>query len=192
MKRFSVLVICGVLVITTLSGCQENLVRPEDRPVLVEIYDDGEFPQSMVGTWRAEEASCELTFEPDGNISSAVIALGRTRVVPGQTTTVPMREDGKGIYKPGQWVVTYSPVTQELSVEIVMEYLHLEFGDHLLEGNSKELFIGTVPQDGDQWQAEWVRMPNYVSYTPERTELPIAPEEMTRPITFKKVPVETN
>lgn len=192
MKRFSVLVICSVLVITALSGCQGDLVQPQDRPVLVEIYDDGEFPQFMVGTWRAEEASCELTFEPDGNISSAVIALGRTRVVPGQTTTVPMREGGKGIYKPGQWVVTYSPDAKELAVEIVMDYLHLEFGDHLLEGNSKELFIGVVSQDTEEWKVDWVRMPNYVSYTPEPTELPIAPEEMTRSITFKKVPVEPN
>jgi hypothetical protein len=172
------------LMVLLFGGCQDSGVA--ERRVEVLVAGGGIFPESLAGRWQAETNGWEFVFEADGTISSAVISLGRTRIVPGQTTVIAMRKGGKGIYEPGKWWVEYVPETRELTVEVVMKRLRLEFGDDLLEGSSKNVFSGRVSEDGRYWWAEWIQMPTYVIYTPERYELPFDPEGSARELVFEK------
>ena len=69
-----------------LWGCQNAHSGVE-----VIIEGGGEFPEFLVGVWKADKNGWEFVFEPDGSISSAVISFGRVRMKPGEVTTVPMK-----------------------------------------------------------------------------------------------------
>jgi hypothetical protein len=111
MKRLT-LILVYVLLVLAISGCQSS--AGNKRPVEVIVDGDGQFPDFLVGTWRADEGGWEFVFEPDGSISSAVISLGRTRMQPGRVTTVPTQLGGEGVYKPGLWTVQYSQESRDL------------------------------------------------------------------------------
>lgn len=184
MKRLLVLLGCVVLL---LSGCQ-GFSRDKKKPVEVIIEDGGEFPQFLVGRWKNDKYRWQFVFEPDGVISSAVINMGEVEIIPGQTTTLPTRGGGKAIFKPGLWMVQYDPQFRDLTVEIVMDYIHFEMGPDLLEGKAKDVFIGEVSQDGKTWRADWFSIPDYMAYTSQTKRLTATPEEsFIGTITFEKL-----
>ncbi|GAJ19845.1 unnamed protein product, partial [marine sediment metagenome] len=123
MKQLAILAGFAVL-LSGLAGCQ-NANRGG---VEVFIEGDGEFPEFLVGRWKADKHGWQFVFEPDGAISSAVISLGRVRMKPGEITTVPMKMDGKGIFEPGEWMVHYAPVGRELTVKISLKNFYVELG----------------------------------------------------------------
>jgi len=128
MKRF-VLLIVYIFLATATAGCRSSTGDG------VEVIIDGgkQFPAFLVGTWRAEEGGWEFIFEPDGKISSAVVSIGRTKLQPGRTTTVPMQMGGKAVYKPGIWSVQYSYQQRELIVETAIDSFRVE-GRQILVG----------------------------------------------------------
>jgi len=168
--------------LSVIAGCQKA-----NTGVNVIIEGGGQFPQSLVGTWKDDKNRWEFVFEPDGTISSAVIDSGFITVIPiKKVHTVPTRKGGKAVYKLGQWTVQYSPGTRELAVEVVVEHFHIDMGPHWLEGNSSDWFIGTVSEDWQEWQAQWTSFPKYIACTPEPGELPVDPNEMITELLFKK------
>lgn len=189
MKQLVVLVVCWVLLLE-LIGCQ-NPARTAASPVSgveVIIEGGGEFPEFLIGRWRGNRGAWEFVFEPDGTISSAVVGPGEVRIVPGHSKTVPMKMGGKGIYEPGLWTVQYSPLSRELTVEVVMDYVHLEMGPNLLEGKRTDVFAGEVSEDGRTWRAEWFSLPDYIAYTPEPKRLTYEPDEsFVGAIIFEKI-----
>ena len=182
MKQLVVLAGCAVFLVA-LTGCQKA-----NTGVNVVIEGGGEFPQSLVGRWKADKNRWEFVFEPDGTISSAVIDSGFITVIPGKPVhTVPTRMGGKAIYKLGQWTVQYSPGTRELAVEVVVDHFHIDMGPDWLQGNSSDWFIGTVSEDWQEWQARWISFPKYIAFTPEPSELPVDPNDTITELLFKKV-----
>ncbi len=159
MKR---LLVCCLYVVL-LIGCQSAGRSKSGVDVFIE--GGGEFPQSLAGTWRSDKHYWQIVFEPDGSISSAVITLGGVRMKPGEITTVPMKRGGKGIYKPGQWLVHYIPTSRELTVKISLENFHAELGNDILEGKSTDIFIGKVSEDGKVWLVDWTSFPDYTAHT---------------------------
>ncbi len=107
-----------------------------------------------MGTWKVseKEGGWVINFEPDGTISSAVVGMGAVEVVSGQEKTVLMRFGGKGIYKPGQWKVHYSPDSRELRVVIALDYLYLDMGPNALEGQTTDVFVGKVDENNKIWR----------------------------------------
>lgn len=185
MKRLAIMPAC-VLLVLALSGCRAG----HERGVEVIIDGDGQFPDFLVGTWRADEGGWEFVLEPDGTISSAVISLGRTRMQPGRVTTVPTQLGGEGVYKPGVWTVQYSHESRELIVEIVIDQFRVELGDNMLHGRSRDFFIGSVSKDGQLWWAERLSFPEYVVNTRKyhNFKLPFDPEDNPREgLLFQKV-----
>jgi hypothetical protein len=167
-------------------GCQE----PGRNKSRVEVIIEGseEFPDFLVGRWKANDYGWEFVFEPDGMISSAVISMGEVEIIPGQTTTLPTRGGGKAIFKPGLWTVQYSPLSRELAVEIVMDYIHFEMGPSLLEGKRTDMLVGEVSEDGKTWRADWFSLPDYMAYATETKRLTVSPEEsFIETITFEKL-----
>ena len=118
MKPILTALLCS-LSISLLGGCSSQV--QEESAVEVSIDGDGDFPDFLVGRWKADRGGWEIIFEPDGSISSAVVSIGRITMKPGQITTVPMKLGGKGTFEPGRWSVQYSQDRRELIVEIVIE-----------------------------------------------------------------------
>lgn len=156
-------VLLSGLCICLLAGCAEP---PEEGPaVVVSIDGGGRFPVGLAGVWRAEGGGWEIVLEPDGMISSAVVGLIRIRMKPGQVTTVPMKMGGRAVYEAGPWAVHYSPDRRELTVEIAIENLRVEFGKDVLKGRRLDLFTGTISPDGKSWWASRFTFPEYVADT---------------------------
>jgi len=186
MKRF-VLLLVYLFLAAVLSGCKNS--AGNDVEVIVD--DGGQFPDFLVGTWKADEGGWEFVFEPDGKISSAVVSIGRAKLQPGRTTTVPMQMGGKGVYKPGLWSVQYSYNEQELIVEIAIDHFRVELGDDVIRGRTRDYFVGSVSADGKSWWADRLSFPEYVVDTGKyhNYKLPFDPTDNPREsILFQKIP----
>ncbi|MBN2514199.1 MAG: hypothetical protein JXB18_14770 [Sedimentisphaerales bacterium] len=166
-----------------LAGCQ--IGQPKNA-VKVFVNEDGKFPSFLVGRWVSNNEDWEFTFDEEGVITSAMISMGRVTIIPGQTTTVPMRMGGKGVYEPGEWTVTYTPSNHQLAVEVEMKQIRAEMGTHILEGSSRDIFVGVVSEEKNEWIADWVSIPHYTAFVPEPHELPVDPEDNAAEIVFKK------
>jgi hypothetical protein len=185
MNKILVLLGCAVLL---FSGCQEFSRNKNAVEVIIE--DGSQFPQFLVGRWKANAHGWQFVFEPNGTISSAVISMGEVEIIPGQTATFPTRGGGEAVFKPGLWTVQYDPQFRELTVEVVFDYIHFEMGPDLLEGKSRDVFVGEVSQDGKTWQADWVSFPDYMAYASQTRRLTTTPEESLAgavTITFEKL-----
>lgn len=88
MKRMLVLLICAFFLLA-LTGCW-GPARYNMSPGSVEVFveGDGEFPEFLVGKWEGDKKGWGFVFEPDGKISVARIAMGRTKIIPGKITTL--------------------------------------------------------------------------------------------------------
>jgi hypothetical protein len=187
MKRFMFLIFY-VFLAAALAGCQSSNVGKDGVEVIVD--GDGQFPDFLVGTWKAQEGGWEFVFEPDGKISSAIVSIGRAKLQPGRTTTVPMQMGGKGVYKPGMWSVQYSHKQRELIVEIAIEHFRVELGDDVIQGRTRDFFVGSVSTDGKSWWANRLTFPEYVVNTGKyhNYKLPFDPTDNPREsILFQKV-----
>ncbi len=193
MKQLLVLAGFAVL-LSALAGCQNANRGVDPAPprggVEVIIEGGGEFPEFLVGGWKADKHGWQFVFEPDGAISSAVISLGRIRMKPGEVTTVPMKMGGKGVFEPGEWMVHYAPAGRELTVKISLKNFYVELGKGVVEGKSTDIFVGPISQDGQGWLADWTSFPVYTAHTPEYPNFPMYEDPnqgLTYSLIFEKV-----
>ena len=173
-----------------LIGCQKPSVDTASvskSGVDVIVEDGGQFPEFLVGTWRAEDAGWEFVFEPDGTISSAVIDNGMVRVNPSDgVATIELQDNGIGTYKLGRWSVNYSASNRELIVKVIVDEYHLDMLTYGLKGSSEDFFVGYITNDNSLWYATWYTFPEIITLTPEPTKLPVDPNDQARDIVFKK------
>lgn len=187
MKQLVVLAGCCVFLFGP-AGCQ-NISRG-DRGVEVIIEGDGKFPETLAGKWRANKGFWEFVFEPDGRISSAVIALGRVKIIPGQITRFATRY-GKGVFEPGLWSVWYSPENRELGVTVVIEHFYQDVGKGAIEGNTTEILVGSISEDIYVWEPDWFSFGRYVVLMPEPNEcFHVSEPEFVASLIFEKVQQE--
>ncbi len=189
MKRFLMLFVCLFLILN-IAGCQEDKKQESDPQknkyimtpgkLEVVIIGDGEFPEELVGTWEGNKDGWAFTFEKDGRISKAIIAIGKAEIIPGEISTWPTRF-GTATFIPGDWLVTYDPEIRELAVKVVMNYINMELGEETFRGKSEDIIIGTVSESGAVWNAT-------VNSFPEYEKFPMDPEELpyTQKATFLK------
>jgi hypothetical protein len=170
MKHLVIFLGCVGLVFG-LAGCQNGSKSNEAIDII--IAGGGKFPEHLVGKWKPDNAGWEFVFEPDGNISSAVIDSGLLRVHPlrERITTIPLIDGGMGTYELGKWMVQYSPADRVLTVEVVVEHYHLDLKTYGIKGQSTDLFIGPVSEDWQTWQAEWFTFQKVFALTPQPEEL---------------------
>jgi hypothetical protein len=189
MARASVFFSCIFVLLLALAGCQEPGKKIEN-PVEVHIEGGDEFPDSLAGTWRNSKRGWEIVFEPDGTISSVVHTIGRVRLRPGEVEKKPLIREGQGVYEPGQWMVQYDAIANELAVEILLDHFRAQSGVSIVSGHSRDLFIGPVAEDGKSWSPEWYSYPTYFITTDIHKDFKIEePPEMNpkETLTFTKV-----
>ncbi|MFA5245761.1 MAG: hypothetical protein WC380_10710, partial [Pedobacter sp.] len=136
--------------------------------VEVLIANEGVFPASLAGTWKAKNSSgWEITLLPDGTISSAVISLGGFRIIPGQTAKIPMKSKKESVIVPGLWHVYYKPEIRRLTVVLEQERIHVEIGDGVIEGKLTDVIDGIVSSDSMVWSGTWTIFLDAKTTTPE-------------------------
>lgn len=160
------------------AGCQV--------PVKVDLEGTNNFPAELVGTWKARNHDWQITFENDGTISSIHHMWGGIEIYPGKVNRLKGRGGGNIIITPGIWTVFYSEKDRSLTVEIILKHFEIEMGGGVLTGKQKDAFVGII--DGNNWEAEWINLPEYIAYVPEPHELPVFPEwNIKDPVLFEKV-----
>ena len=175
----------SLIVVLGFAGCGSG-----SRAVEVVIEGDGQFPEFLVGRWKADKHSWEFVFEADGTISSAVIALGAVTMKPGETSIVPMVVGGKGIFEPGPWLVHYSPASRELMVEVSLKHFYAEMAGAVMEGKVRDVLVGEIAGDGKSWQADWNSFPEYfvTTHAYRNYKLPADPNDNPQAtLIFEKV-----
>jgi hypothetical protein len=179
MKKIFLLSICCLFILLP-GGCRSQAESKSGVEVIID--GDAEFPQFLIGRWRADKGGWEIVLEPDGKISSAVVSLGRVRLTPGQMTKTQMVLGGEGLFKPGKWTVQYSPQRRELGIEIAIEHFRVELGENVVQGKTRDFFIGTVSTDGRLWWADRYTFPEYIVDTRKypNYRLPFDPNDSAR------------
>jgi len=176
----------GAFCLLFITGCQE----PVKKTAKVNINDGNEFPAFLAGTWNCDTDDWELVIDPNGRITKARVSIGRVEMVPDKITRVPMKESGEGVFEPGEWIVKYDPNTSEMLVQIGIKHFKARKGDDIIEGSSKDTFIGPVDPNGMLWEADWISIPEYFVSTDKykNYSLPIDENEFFRgKVMFKKV-----
>jgi hypothetical protein len=147
------------------------------------IQGEGQFPRSLAGRWKADKGDWQFVFEPDGTISSAVVSDGVLVVkAPHRRYSVRLEEGAGGVYELGPWTVQYSPEYRELAVEVIVDHFRLDMPDFAVEGQTRDLFLGTISEDGTTWKAEWFTFPKITVLTPEAHEAPFDPNSNPRDV----------
>jgi hypothetical protein len=174
--------------VVLIGGCSRPLYEPAG-DVKVIIEGGGQFPSSLAGRWQASQHGWEFELAPDGRIASAILSLGRVRVVPGKTTTMPTRSGHQAVFTPGPWTVHYIPSTRELTVEIIMNRVRVEMGGNILEGSSTDTFVGPVAVSNRTWQVQWTTFTRYLAHTPDGASVNLSTDPTdgeTKSLTFEK------
>ena len=151
MKQLVLLAGFAVL-LAGLLGCQdENKVND------VKIDGGNEFPEFLVGTWKADRFDWAINFESDGSISSVVHTLW----------ALPLNLEEGGFYVegklPGTYAIfvigdcksDYNPATRQLSATINLESYEIKMPNDTYRGKSEDHFDGPVSEDGKTWNVEW-------------------------------------
>lgn len=170
------------------TGCQSQAGSKSGVEVIID--GGGEFPEFLVGKWKADKGGWEINFVPGGKISSAVVSLGKVRLTPGEIAKTQMVLGGKGIFKPGKWTVQYAPQKRELGVNIIIENFRVELGGDVVQGRTRDFFIGQVSADGQVWWADRYNFPEYIVDTEkyQNYKLPFDPNDSPREsLVFQKV-----
>ncbi|MFH1717262.1 MAG: hypothetical protein ABIF19_07925 [Planctomycetota bacterium] len=183
--RLSLASLVCILSVLLLNSCHS------DRGGVEVIVDgDRQFPDFLVGRWKADSGGWEFVFEKDGTISSAMVSLGRARLKPGHITVVPMELGGKGVFEPGPWTVQYSHEQRELIVEISIARFRAELGENVLRGRTRDFFVGSVSPDGQLWPVQRFSYPEYVADTEKYHDYKLAYDPNDNPpenLLFQKV-----
>lgn len=182
MNKTLALLSCFIFVLA-LAGC-------EPRTQLEGETRDAVFPEFLVGRWDATiGAYRQIIFAADGSISALGISVGipgakPARLIPNETTVVEVKDGRQQTVKLGDCVADYSPETRELIVFIDVEHLRMVYGsDLIVEGDRKDVLVGTVSEDGKTWEAGWIEYYDYggmFPMDPNREGIPV-------PVIFEKV-----
>ena len=155
MRQLIVLSAVVIILLSGLTGCQQNAQSP-DVPSKVNVAGGGEFPKSLAGTWLCEEQGLEIVLEPNGTIASAIMPFGKLKMRSGETIKINRPEvKDKGVFQAGPWSVNYEPASGELTVELSLKSYRAQIAGIVLEGETRDIFTGKVSQDTGVWQAEW-------------------------------------
>ncbi len=175
------LCVAACVTASILGGCAAK-PKPETKsksvqPMMVVTEDGSPFPAALAGRWVSDQQGWEFVFEPDGRIASAIIGLGRVRIVPGQTTSAATRANTQAVFTPGPWAVHYDPATRMLTVKITMDHVQVPMGPNLLEGSSTDTFVGVVSPAMNTWQAQWTAFTDYKARTSEGKSVDLATDD---------------
>jgi len=153
MKRLLVLAGCAILLVV-LASCSRQNLKSSNLPK--PTVQENEFPDFLVGVWKADQYEWAFQFERDGTISRLVHTLGGP---------IKMEEGGDYMEGPdpgtfayfaiGPCEAKYNPENRQLSLKIFLDAFHMRLPAGDLEGRMEDYFDGPVSEDGKTWTASW-------------------------------------
>ena len=185
---WALMAVLGVTAMMTVGGC----AQPEDKPDVamnVATEDGSVFPAALAGEWKSDRHGWQFVIEPDGRISAAVISLGRVRIAPGETASVPTISGAPAVFTPGPWTAHYDPTARMLTIKIAMSHIRVPMAQSVLEGSSADVFTGDVSPTMDVWQAQWTAFTDYTARTGESKPIDLSTDKTygeTQPLVFTK------
>lgn len=176
-------VILSLLFMLLIAGCQEEYKGHKPGRLSVNIQGGQILPDFLTdGKWDGGESGWIFEFAEDGTITEAVISLGRTPITPGKITKMPTKLNGQAVYVPGDWKVDYDISSRELTIDIVMDYVEVEFGNRVLIGRTEDVLTGFISEDGSRWDATVYNIPEFELLPNNPDDIPYVLEAK-----FKKV-----
>ena len=139
-KFFPVLLIFLSLIII---GCRDNTIQSK-RQV---NSNKKTFPKFLAGTWQGDQLGWELVIEPNGSISSAVVAFGQTWMEPNKKLDVKGQGGGHGTYEAGDFTIEYDTESREITVSLDLKDIYMHMVKAELKGSIEYLISGTVSED---------------------------------------------
>ncbi len=170
------LVVTMILALVVLPGCAKP-IRQTINSTDILLTEGGTFPAELAGIWIADREGWELLLNADGSIAVGIMTIGRVPAKPGQITQVPLVEEGMGLVEAGTWSVQYTRSIRELAVEIVLNKFTFVKGADIVEGKSRDIFVGRISKDGKTWTAEWISQPQYTVSTDTQSQVPLPVED---------------
>ena len=154
-----------------LSGCQEK--------VRISQTDDG-LPGYIVGRWKAEQQHCEFVFDSSGVVAFENFLRQYVKTEEGGSYEAGPT-DSFVMTELGPIDAVYDPNSRELKVTIVTEYFRMQILDGLIEGKSRDEFIGQITEDGKTWHATWTNRIAMLDINPNEEVV------STKKVTFEKI-----
>ncbi len=145
-----------------MAGCQDNTIHP-GRQV---APNKKTFPEFLSGTWRGDNMGWELVIEPNGSISSAVVAFGQTRMEPNKKKDIQGKGGGHGAYEAGDFVIEYDTENREITISLELKDIYMYMVEAELKGSIEYLISGTVSEDQKTIDAEVLTSMNLAYFTP--------------------------
>jgi len=181
MVKRSLILFTSMIFLSAFFGCQQSLESKYGKyvgEIEVSVKDDGQFPEFLAGKWEGSEAGWSLYFKPDGKLAMATIPLGKTMLVPEKINTIPTLGGIDSIYVPGDWKTTYDPDFDELTVEIVINYIRVEIESRVIEGKTEYILVGEVSEEDLTWEVTVQRYPDFKLFPNDPNDLPYMSEVM--------------
>ncbi|MEJ5259787.1 MAG: hypothetical protein WHS88_06315 [Anaerohalosphaeraceae bacterium] len=150
--------------VRTLSSSDETSVSQ------VLLINAKKFPSEAAGVWINEDYGWILRIEKDGRLSKIRHTIGRAALKTGETTSVPLINNGHAVIEPGPWYVQYDGKIQTVTIEInIRNFFYDIGGGNVVKGSSRDVFMGPLPQKGeDRWVLNWLSFPEYIASTGDK------------------------
>ncbi len=155
MKRLLLLAGCAIL-LPVLVGCgQQNHKTSNLQP---SAGQKNEFPDFLVGVWKADSYDWAFKFEYDGTILRLIHVVLPERPIKMEEGGIYMEGPDPGTFAYfaiGPCQAKYNPKNRQLSVKISLDEFHMRLPQGDVEGRSEDYFDGPVSKDGKTWTASW-------------------------------------
>lgn len=134
-----------------VAGCQDG--RSSEKVAL--NNDKKAFPEFLVGTWASDDSRWIFTFEPNGSISRMRHFVGMIFEVEEGGLTEEGRDGIEATYVLGPCETDYDAETDQLTVNIAIDYYTIKFKDGNMEGHFDDTLTGPVSKDEKKWIVSW-------------------------------------
>ena len=169
-----------LIVAMIVCGCENTQpTRLPNNGIKASVEGGGDFPEFLVGTWKADKFKFEITFGPNGNVSSLRHPFG---MLIDMEDAAFYEEGDDGLYAyyfMAPCKVRYNPKNRQLNVDITMEHFHMVLPNGVLEGKALDFYKGPVSPDGKTWDVQWVSTGDIIDAPPKPD-----PNDVT-PVPFK-------
>jgi hypothetical protein len=158
------IVLAGIgCVLMFLAGCGGSGKKPAEQRNIF-------FPPEVAGIWLAYDSPWVIELSKDGKVIMAQIPMGDVEIAPNEITEANMIDGQISTYEAGDCPVEFNPLTRELTVTIVLKAFHIKYFDDRIDGNSIDIFVGRVSEDGRNWYADWYTFFDYGPRFPRNRE----------------------
>lgn len=148
------LLVC-VLYFLFIAGCQSSVQKRTLNKIIVD--GGGEFPQFLVGTWKANNYIWSIELGKKGEILSLVYVTWNHKIdmKQGYYYVDGPDQNTYAYFIMGPCEGQYNPITRVLKIKLTLNEYEIKVPAGSLKGRSEDYFEGELSDDGTKWYAQW-------------------------------------